>query len=578
MENLLNYVIQVNVLLAIVYLGYKVMLKGLTFYGLNRFYFLSGILFSFAYPFIDLRAWFAKPLIVMGDYMTYIPNGVKETNEGVALLAVLIGILTIGMCVLAIKFLAQLGSLVRIHLYSKPAQWRDYIFRNVWIPIVPFSFMNRIYVNKDLHEEIELLDIFHHEEIHVKGKHTLDILLGEATLILCWYSPFVWMMRRAIRQNLEFLTDQQVLNRGVDKQTYQYSLLHVTKQGAAIGIGNQFNFKTLKLRIMMMNKRRSSKLQLSKYAFMLPLLIFTAGALTIDRAEAKIENIVSIAKETVLDVPRPFMSKDTVKQVDVQPVDKKIEIVQEKPQPNVTIRLTEMPLDNQPIYFLEGKQVDGDVMKALDPNRIEGISILKGEAAVVEYGPKAVNGAILITLKDPSKAKTPTEVVDSLSTNRLNGKVTGIRVTDKADSTNRISLQHMIKTLNGEGSASTSKVSNLNEVSLVWKTENRLTEKVPLFIVDGVVKDYRSGENDLDPNTIRSISVLKNDAANALYGEKGKNGVILVTTKSGKEDKGAETVGPNSTSVTEGRKLDTITIMGYGKKNNNRIDTIKFTK
>jgi len=53
-------------------------------------------------------------------------------------------------------------------------------------------------------------------------------------------------MRRAARQNLEYLTDQQVLDKGMDRQAYQYSLLQVSKQGASLGLSNQFNFKFLK--------------------------------------------------------------------------------------------------------------------------------------------------------------------------------------------------------------------------------------------------------------------------------------------------------------------------------------------
>src|SRR5690606_18942893 len=114
----------------------------------------------------------------------------------------------------------------------------------------------------------------------------------------CWYNPFVWLMRRSVRQNLEFLTDQQVLNKGIDRQAYQYSLLHVTQQGASVDIGNQFNFKTLKKRIMMMNKRRSSKLELSKYAFLLPVLILVGASFTVSKTEGEIEKAVSMAKET----------------------------------------------------------------------------------------------------------------------------------------------------------------------------------------------------------------------------------------------------------------------------------------
>ncbi|MFX5922293.1 M56 family metallopeptidase, partial [Acinetobacter baumannii] len=84
----------------------------------------------------------------------------------------------------------------------------NYFFKDVIFPIVPFSFFNKIYIHKAQHLDEELQDIFEHEHVHVKGLHTWDILLFEMLLIGCWYNPFVWLMRKAVRQNLEYLTDQ----------------------------------------------------------------------------------------------------------------------------------------------------------------------------------------------------------------------------------------------------------------------------------------------------------------------------------------------------------------------------------
>lgn len=248
MENILNYAIQINVLLTVVYLGYAFLLKNLTFYMLNRVYLLTGIVFSFVYPFLDIQSWFSKPIPSVGeiamDWSMFLDQDVEQSFF--TLNNILIIILGIGIAVLFIRFLIQMISLLRIHIYSEPAQWQSYLFRNVFIPIVPFSFLNKIYVNRDHHDEPELLDIFKHEDIHVKGLHSIDILISEFTLISSWFNPLVWLMRKGIRENLEFLTDQQVLNHGVDKQAYQYSLLRVNSSGGAATLGNQFSFKALK--------------------------------------------------------------------------------------------------------------------------------------------------------------------------------------------------------------------------------------------------------------------------------------------------------------------------------------------
>jgi len=70
----------------------------------------------------------------------------------------------------------------------------------------------------------------------------------------------------------------------------------------------------------------------------------------------------------------------------------------------------------------------------------------------------------------------------------------------------------------------------------------------PLYVIDGVpVNNSRSGSddnfdfgnnaNDIDPNQIDNISFLKGSAATAVYGSRGSNGVIVITTKKGKSGK-----------------------------------------
>ena len=56
----------------------------------------------------------------------------------------------------------------------------------------------------------------------------------------------------------------------------------------------------------------------------------------------------------------------------------------------------------------------------------------------------------------------------------------------------------------------------------------------PLIQVDGVDRESMS---DIDPNEIESISILKDASATAVFGIRGANGVILITTKRGKEGK-----------------------------------------
>ena len=419
MDSFLIYVIQVNVLLSIVFSGYYLLLKNLTFYNLNRLYFLTGIAFSLAYPFLNLRSFFstgASPVSQIDEYLPFFSNQSKDVTS-FTLANLLLLLICIGVIVFACRFMFQILSLLRVHYYSINATWKKYIFRNVIFPVAPFSFLNRIYLHIDQHKEIELQNIFEHEDIHVKGLHSVDILVFEMLLIGCWYNPFVWLMRSAVRQNLEFLTDQQVLNKGVDRQTYQYSLLQVTRAGASVILSNQFNFKLLKTRIMMMNKKRSSKLQLSKYVFLLPIIIFSAGAFTVNRAEAQIEQVVIKASGLSLnnDIQTFAGISDTIVEPTVVPVTR-VNTTNPKPrtvEPQVvlvsrdTVPEKKELKNSKVLYIINGKRQgkDFDFSGSVDPNTIDSMSVFKGEKAIEHFGKDAQDkdGVIMIKLKDPKK-------------------------------------------------------------------------------------------------------------------------------------------------------------------------------
>src|SRR5690606_42034344 len=82
MAALLTYIIQVNLLLSLIFLGYQFLLKNLTFYRLNRFYFLFGSLYAFVYPFLDIKSWFAKSITIpQGIIMEYFPILEKSKVE-----------------------------------------------------------------------------------------------------------------------------------------------------------------------------------------------------------------------------------------------------------------------------------------------------------------------------------------------------------------------------------------------------------------------------------------------------------------------------------------------------------------
>jgi hypothetical protein len=79
----------------------------------------------------------------------------------------------------------------------------------------PFSFYNSICLDTNHYEQAELEKIIEHELVHIEQQHTLDMMVSEILCIVQWFNPFVWLMKHAIKQNLEFIADDSVLQKGL---------------------------------------------------------------------------------------------------------------------------------------------------------------------------------------------------------------------------------------------------------------------------------------------------------------------------------------------------------------------------
>lgn len=251
-----------------------------------------GIVFSTAYPFIDLTDFFHQQETGK-SVVTYLP----QLNEKASALVptgffinnwpVLSALFYLGVLLMTIRLAIQFVSLYKIHCKSNPSTVANYKVRTLDEIVSPFSFWQTIYVNPTLHNEKELDTILAHEMVHVKQWHSVDIILAELSVVFYWFNPGVWLMKKAVKENLEFITDQKILKKGMDRKTYQYSLLGVGQLNTSVAIVNNFNLSDLKKRIKMMNLKRSSKLTLSRYALALPVLLLTTLAFTVSKKDVK---------------------------------------------------------------------------------------------------------------------------------------------------------------------------------------------------------------------------------------------------------------------------------------------------
>ncbi|MDD4758836.1 MAG: M56 family metallopeptidase [Lascolabacillus sp.] len=293
MHPILVYILQVNFALVLFYLLFTLLFKRDTFLKIRRFYFLSALLFSVIYPLLVVPGlsdfWnfrFSEPQTVEATVFFEAPTlevMVEESEAEAASLNIpweqIFITLYIAVTIFFIlRFLWQLISIFRIRLKSEETEVLGIKVYDLKDNITPFSFFGMIFINSEMHSKEELEQIIIHEHTHVSEKHSLDIMLVESILLFSWWNPAVWLLKREMAMNLEYLADVGVLREGVDSREYQYHLLRLTYHETAVQIVNNFNVSQLKQRIMMMNKTRSSSLKLAKYLTILPIFFILIAA------------------------------------------------------------------------------------------------------------------------------------------------------------------------------------------------------------------------------------------------------------------------------------------------------------
>lgn len=163
-----------------------------------------------------------------------------------------------------------------------------------------------------------------------------------------------------------------------------------------------------------------------------------------------------------------------------------------------------------------------NVVLANEDNNLNEVVVtalgIRREKKSLGYAVQEVKGEALVEAREPNLVNT------------LSGKVSGLQIT---------------RSSTGPGGSS----------KITLRGNNSLTgDNQPLIVIDGVPVnnftgatnndyynpsiDYGNGLSDINPEDVESMSVLKGPSASALYGSRAGNGVILITTKSGRIQKG----------------------------------------
>lgn len=505
---LIVYLLKVNLSIIAFYLGYQLFLKQFTFYSLNRIYLLIGLIYSSLYPLINLGDMFkSNPEIkqqinqISPDWqysVSYVSSNTRVQDSNYWQIIILI--FWTGVILLTGRLIIQLISLFVLHRKSEAAVSEGFNFRIVRKKVNPFSFWKTIYFNPEYHEPKELKSILEHEQVHVNQLHSLDVMIAEICTVFCWFNPVVWLIKNAIKANLEFITDSEVLNSGVDSKEYQYALLKINVLPPNRLPVNNFHFLTLKRRIAMMNKRQSKRIKQGVYILLLPAIMCMVLIVTNSRAalnSSQLNNIiVHLPQMSSIAVKNTWQVNEGKKDSENESAQSKAQVINSlesavpgdtvKPK-NVIIKLNAIgdsmkTGEKKPLYIVDGIKVND--LKRISPENIVSINVSKGAASTMHYGTSGSNGTIEITTK---QGNSPSLTI--------------------SESPKAISLRPL----------------QSEKVSL-----NNLSNELILLNGNEVEKSIL---NDLSIISIGTIEVFKGEKALNKFGEKGRNGVISITTK-----------------------------------------------
>ncbi|MEW4925463.1 M56 family metallopeptidase [Algibacter sp. 2305UL17-15] len=430
------YILKASTVIILFFVCYKVFLQSETFFQKNRWFFLSGVLFSFLMPLIVIPIYVEQQPLNL-DVFSITDNSINSANSKSSLefLDYITIVYFVGFAFFITRFILQIVSLYKILRGDESIKKDGITFIKTEKEIPPFSFFKWIVYNPNMFRDDELKQIIAHEKVHVQQYHSIDIFLIEIASLIFWFNPFIWFYSKALKQNLEFIADKQAVTALNCKKAYQYTLLKSAVPHHNISLRNNFYNSLIKKRIIMLHKSKSKRVNQLKLLIILPLVTLFLMAFN--------------TKETLIE-PKP------------------LEVI--------------ITQDKNPIYMVDGKEITKEEAEKIPKENIEAIHVLKGEKAIEKYGDNGKNGVIEITLKtknEKPEAKSPWK--------------TQIGVTSTDD-------------------------------------KNHTLHKDALYILDGKESSVDILK-DIKPDKIESINVLKGASAIEKYGDKGKDGVVEITTK-----------------------------------------------
>jgi len=317
------YMIKSGFCLLLFYLLYKWQLAKETFFRLNRIMLLGFWILAFLLPAIPLANWGNTDLPAGLDVnrqailnsLTNISLSAETNTDHQAFIWIWL-ICTgyiVGVVLIASK---QLVSWTRLYLLIR----RGRRIENGPFHLIltegnqpPFSWMHYIVLSEKDYRE-NPTEILTHEMAHIRHHHSWDLLLADMGILLQWFNPAAWLLKQEMQSVHEYEADDAVLAAGINAKSYQLLLIKKAVGTSRYTMANSFNHSSLKKRITMMLKEKSSPQARAKYIYILPLAALSVMAFARPEVsdasavltKAKVTDLWTIPQEKTPEVKAQF--------------------------------------------------------------------------------------------------------------------------------------------------------------------------------------------------------------------------------------------------------------------------------
>ena len=305
-----DYILKSSISILVFYVSYRFVLRKTTYFKQNRLFLLIGLVISLIIPFLDFQFYETAQTemfvtldsIDIGAIYVSETRNIFDNYSFIELFYFLIVIL------LLFQFLFQFSSLINLFFHSEKEKRNGYILVLTNKNNANFSFFNYIFINKKTKSSEGFDAIIKHEFVHIVQKHSVDILLAEILTIVLWFNPFAWLYKKTIKENHEYLADDEVISKTHSTIEYQ-KLLFEQSFGVNFSIANNFNSSLTFKRLNMMKKIKSNKYLKYNVLLTLPVIIFMIIFVACskdnanqsqDKVSTEIDNVTSVAKEDKL--------------------------------------------------------------------------------------------------------------------------------------------------------------------------------------------------------------------------------------------------------------------------------------